>query len=150
MRFLFILLYFFFIQAHGHQFEKNDIIIKHPILKINSNSAKVGAGYFKILNNSQKEVYLLGVDSKISEKQEIHEVIEENNVFKMRPITKGLLIKPGTELIFKSQSFHIMFFKFIKVLKADQMVAAKLNFGKNLVIPIEFKVITKSDNHNHH
>ena len=150
MRYLFILLYFFLVQAYSHQFEKNNIIIKHPILKVNSNSAKIGAGYFKIFNNSQKEVYLLGVESDISEKQEIHEVIEENNIFKMRPITKGLLIKPGKELVFKSQSYHIMFFKFIKILKADQMVTAELNFNKNLVIPIEFKVLTKTDNHSHH
>ena len=150
MRYLLILLYFFLAQANGHQFEKNNIIIKNPILKVNANSAKIGAGYFKIFNNSQKEVYLLKVVSKVSEKQEIHEVIEENNVFKMRPVTKGLLIKPGTEVVFKSQSYHIMFFKFSKMLEEGQMVIAELNFDNNLVIPIEFKVITKTNNHSHH
>ena len=82
MRYLLILLYFFLAQANGHQFEKNNIIIKHPILKVSSNSAKVGAGYFKIFNNSQKN-FSLGIESKISEKQEVHEVIEDNNVFKI-------------------------------------------------------------------
>ena len=65
-------------------------------------------------------------------------------------LTKGLLIKPGKEVVFKPQSYHIMFFEFIKMLEADQMITAELNFDKNLVIPIEFKVIIKSDNHSHH
>ena len=93
MRYLLILVYFFLFHVNGHQFEKNNVIIKQPIIKVNKNSTKVGAGYFKILNNSQKRIYLLGIESKISDKQEVHEVIEDNNVFKMRPITKGLLIE---------------------------------------------------------
>ena len=108
MRYLFIIVYFFLFQAYGHQFEKDNVIIKQPIIKVNKDSTKVGAGYFKILNNSQKRIFLLGIESKISAKQEVHEVIEDNNVFKMRPIKKGLLIEPGTSVEFKHQSYHIM------------------------------------------
>ena len=88
MRYLLILVYFFLFHVNGHQFEKNNVIIKQPIIKVNKNSTKVGAGYFTILNNSQKIISLLGIVSKISDKQEVHEVIEDNNIFKMRPITK--------------------------------------------------------------
>ena len=150
MRYLIILLYFFLFQATGHQFEKNNIIIKHPILKISKNSTKVGAGYFEIFNNLEKEIYLLGIESKISNKQEIHEIIEENNIFKMRALTKGLLIKPGSSIKFKPKSYHIMFFKFNQILKSDQMVDAKLKFNDNFILPIKFKVVTNSSkSHNH-
>ena len=150
MRYLFIILYFFLFQVHSHQFEKNNIVIKHPVLKIVSNSAKIGAGYFKIINNSEKEIYLVGVNSRIAKKQEIHEVIEEKNVFKMRPIKKYLLIKPGTEIEFKPQTYHLMFFELNETFKADQMLKAKLNFNNNFFIPVEFKVVMNSSNHNHH
>ena len=43
-----------------------------------------------------------------------------------------------------------MFFKFSKMLEEGQMVIAEVNFDNNLVIPIEFKVITKTVNHSHH
>ena len=92
MRYLLILVYFFLFHINGHQFEKNNVIIKHPIIKVNKNSTKVGAGYFKILNNSHKKIFLSGIESKISAKQEVHEVIEDKNVFKMRPLTKSLLM----------------------------------------------------------
>ena len=55
MRYLLVLVYFFLFHVNGHQFEKNNVIIKQPIIKVNKNSTKVGAGYFTILNNSQKE-----------------------------------------------------------------------------------------------
>ena len=150
MRYLIILLYFFLLQANGHQFEKNNVIIKQPIIKVNKNSTKVGAGYFKILNNSKKRIFLLGIESEISAKQEVHEVIEDNNVFKMRPLTKRLLIEPGASIQFKPQSYHIMFFKFKKMLEPNQMVEARLNFDDNFFIPIKFKVITNNEKHNHH
>lgn len=150
MRYLFIILYFILFQAHSHQFEKNNIIIKHPILKIISTSSKIGAGYFKIINNSEKEIYLVGVSSRIAKKQEIHEVIEENNVFKMRLLKKNLLIKAGAKIEFKQQSYHIMFFELNETFKTDQMLKAKLNFNKDFFIPIEFKVVVNNSNHNHH
>ena len=84
MRYLLIFLYFFLAQANGHQFEKNNIIIKHPILKVNSNSAKIGLVISKYLIIHKRSLFTQSC-LKISEKQEIHEVIEENNVFKMRP-----------------------------------------------------------------
>ena len=150
MRYLLVLVYFFFFHVNGHQFEKSNVIIKQPIIKVNKNSTKVGAGYFKIFNNSQKSISLLGIESKISDKQEVHEVIEDNNVFKMRPITKGLLIEPRTSIEFKPQSYHIMFFNFNKALESNQMIEAKLNFDDDFFIPIKFKVIINHGKHNHH
>ena len=35
--------------------EKNNIVVDHPILKINSDRSKVGAGYMKIINNSTSD-----------------------------------------------------------------------------------------------
>ena len=150
MRHLLILVYFFLFQANGHQFEKNNVIIKQPIIKVNKNSTKVGAGYFTILNNSKKRISLLGIKSKISDKQEVHEVIEDNNIFKMRPITKGLLIEPKTSVEFKPESYHIMFFNFNKVLESNQMIEATLNFDDDFFIPFKFKVIINQGKHNHH
>lgn len=150
MRYLLILVYFFLFHAYGHQFEKNNVIIKQPIIKVNKNSTKVGAGYFKILNNSQKKIFLSGIESKISAKQEVHEVIEDKNVFKMRPLTKSLLIEPGNFIEFKPQSYHIMFFKFNKMLEPNQMVEATLYFDENFFIPIKFKVVENQGKHSHH
>jgi copper(I)-binding protein len=68
----------------------------------------------------------------------------------MRPLKKNLLIKPGTEIEFKPQSYHLMFFELNEPIKVDQMLKVKLNFDNNFFIPVEFKVVINSNNHNHH
>ena len=69
----------------------------------------------------------------------MHEVIEDNNIFKMRPITKGLLIEPRTSVEFKPQSYHIMFFNFNKALESNQMIEATLNFDDDFLFPLNLK-----------
>ena len=68
----------------------------------------------------------------------------------MRPLTNSLLIKPGEEIIFEPQSYHVMFYKFNIKVKPEQMIKANLNFNNNLLIPIEFKVIKNNISHKHH
>ena len=90
MRILIIFIYLFSYLVFCHEYEKNNIIVDHPILKINSDRSKVGAGYMKIINNSNSDIYFSKISSEISKKLEIHEIIEENNIYKMRPIENAL------------------------------------------------------------
>ncbi len=149
MRIYIVLLYFLLNQSFAHQYEKNGIIISHPILKMVTNDGKMGAGYFKIKNNSDNKIQLVSIVSNIAKKQEIHEVVEENNVYKMRPIKEALIVLPGKELIFKSKSYHVMFFGINKSHVNDEMLDAKMKF-KNNVINIKFKVLIGNQEHKHH
>ena len=57
----------------------------------------------------------------------------------MRPITKSLLIEPGTSIEFKPQSYHIMFFNFNKAWRTNQMVEATLYFDEIFLYPLNLK-----------
>ena len=149
MRYLFILFYLFFQQVIAHEYEKKGVEIFHPVLKIPTKNSRVGAGYFIITNNSKKKILLEGIESDVAKKTEIHEVILNNNVYKMRPVKKGIAINPGEKLEFKSKSYHVMFFDMFTENEADEMLNAKLLFNDNFKIPIEFKVIIGTTEHNH-
>ena len=133
----------------AHDYSKENIDIDHPIIKIVKLDSKVGAGYMKIINKSAKEIKLISLQSNIAQKQEIHEVILENDIYKMRPINNGILIKPEETLEFKSKSYHFMFFNFNKKLEDSEMLEANLIFDKGLKIPIKFKVVVGHNEHNH-
>ena len=150
MRYIIIFLYFFLLKLHGHQYEKDNIIIDHPILKMDSNNSKVGAGYFKIINNTANKIVLDSIHSNISEKQEIHEVILKDEVYKMRPLKKPLSILPGKEFILKSKSFHIMFYNIKQPHVADEFLKAKVLFNRNIDVEVKFKVLIGNDTHEHH
>ena len=149
MRILIFIMYFFSLLASSQEYTKNEITIYHPILKITSESSKIGAGYFKIINNSNQTIFLKEIISNISKKLEIHEVVEEANTFKMRPVKKFIAIKAREELIFKSKSYHAMFLNFTEPLKDKDMVSAELVFSNNLIIPVKFKIILGNATHKH-
>ena len=152
MRKIIFFIHLFFILnniSFAHNYSKNDINIDHPIIKVTQPDSKVGAGYMKITNKSNDEIKLFGVEANIAKTQEIHEVILENDVYKMRPINTEILIKPKDTLEFKPKSYHFMFFNFNKKLANNEMLEAKLIFDKGLVIPIKFKVIIGQNEHNH-
>ena len=150
MRYIIIFIYFFLLELHSHQYEYNDIIIDHPVLKMNSGNSKLGAGYFKIINNSKNKISLHGIESVIAEKQQIHEVILENDIYKMRPIKKPVHILSGNELKFKPKSYHVMFYNIKKSHILNEMLKAKILFNKNVEIDIEFKVLIGNEEHKHH
>ena len=74
MRLTFIIIYFFSFLANSHEYNKNEVIIDHPIIKVSSADSKIGAGYFKVINNSNEHLYLREIVASISTKIEIHEV----------------------------------------------------------------------------
>ena len=151
MRILIIIFYLFSYLVLSHEYEKNNIVVDHPILKINSDRSKVGAGYMKIINNSTSDVYFNKISTEISKRLEIHETIEENSIYKMRPVENSLLIPSGGEIIFKSKSYHVMFYDFNSTFNNNDFIDAILHFSDQLIIPIKFKVVIGSNHdHKHH
>ena len=148
-----VLFIYLFLNLNGisfaHDYSKENINVDHPIIKVVKLNSKVGAGYMKIINKSNKEIKLSGLEADIAKTQEIHEVTLENDVYKMRPINTEILIKPNETLEFKTKSYHFMFFNFNKKLENNEMLEAKLIFDKGLVIPIKFKVIVGDNEHSH-
>ena len=152
MKKIVLFIYLFFILncvSFAHDYSKNNVNVDHPIIKVVKPNSKVGAGYMKIINKSNKEIKLSSIEANIAKTQEIHEVILENDVYKMRPIKTEILIKPDETLEFKPKSYHFMFFNFNKKLEDNEMLEAKLIFDKGLVIPIKFKVIVGHNEHGH-
>ncbi len=152
MKKIILFIHLFFILNYvssAHDYSKENINIDHPIIKVVKLDSKVGAGYMKIINKSNKKIKLFSLEADIAKTQEIHEVILENDVYKIRPIKNGILIKPEDIVEFKPKSYHFMFFNFNKKLEDNEMLEAKLIFDKDLVIPIKFKVIIGHNEHNH-
>src|SRR5471032_2582463 len=62
--------------------------------------ASIGGGYMKITNTGSTPDRLVGGASEVSSRFEVHEMSMDNGVMKMRPIGKGIEIKPGETVEF--------------------------------------------------
>ena len=90
------------------------------------------------------------IRSAISENNEIHEVIDENGIYKMRPVKESIVIMPGEKLKLKPKSYHIMFINLKRNLINKEMLEARLIFNKGLKIDIMFKVVIGQDSEKNH
>ena len=149
MKRLILFIYFIVFGNLAHQFEDSNIVIKNPIIKLNYSDADIAAGYFRIENNSDSTISFMAIKSDIADIQEIHEVVLEDNIYKMRPVKSGLEINPNSSLDFKPKSYHIMFYKIKKSFLSEEMVEAKLLFNSNIIIDVEFKVVVGNSHHSH-
>ena len=150
--------------SHGHKKNKEmdrdykigKIEIEKPYTFFTPNGAKVSAGYMKIENESNKQDVLQSVSNvSFAERVEIHEMIMENQVMKMRPLKNGLTIKGDSEVYLKPSGYHIMFIGLKEPVVKGKKYKATLNFKNAGSIDIEFKAVGRGyhpdkNHHKHH
>ena len=83
----------------------DDIEVRDAWVRGTVSAQKVSGAYMTI--SAKSDVRLTGASSSIAEVTELHEMLIENDVMKMRRID-GLDIPAGTTVEFKPQGHHIM------------------------------------------
>lgn len=116
--------------------EKDDIEIQAPWIRATAPAAKVGGGYFSIINNSTQEDRLLGATSQIADRVEIHYMEMTDGIMKMRPIPEGLVIPAGQKIELAPGGYHLMLIGLKQPVKQNDTVAVALKFEKAGIINI--------------
>jgi periplasmic copper chaperone A len=142
----FILITLFSFISHSHKYETENVLVDHPWMKIMN---KNGAGYFKIQNTGTADVHLLGVVSKNVKNIELHTMVMEEGVAKMRPINGGVVIKIGDTIEFKPMSYHLMFFDIKNDYNEGEFMKAVFKFKNANDLEVKFKIDSKKSSHKH-
>jgi copper(I)-binding protein len=123
-------------QAHDNTV--GQLKISAPWARATPKGASVGGGYLTITNTGNAPDRLTGGVSAIAREVQVHEMIMENDVMKMRPVTGGLEIKPGATVTLKPGGYHIMFVGLKRGLKQGEHFEVTLEFAKAGKIDIDF------------
>ena len=149
MRYFILIFYLFVSYVSAHDYEKENIKIVHPVMKMISSESKNAAGYLEIINNSSNNIVLKKVEVNFAKITDIHEIINVDNVYKMRPLKNGLVINASEAVKLKPKSTHVMFIGLKKEHFDEEMLNARLVFTKDFFINIKFKVEISSKAHSH-
>ena len=122
------------------------MLVDHPWMKVFNNN---GAGYFKIKNIGTNDIHLLEVVSDSVDNIELHTIIMEEDVAKMRPIKGGVIIKVGESMEFKPMGNHLMFFGINKKLGEGELMEANFKFKNSKDLLVKFKMESNKSSHNH-
>ena len=141
-----LLIIFYSFTSQAHKFETDNMIVDHPWMKVfNIN----GAGYFKIKNIGKTDIELLEVVSDSVDNIEMHTIIMEDGISKMRPLNGGVIIKLGESLEFKPMGYHLMFFGINKKLEEGELMNAHFRFKNSKDLIVKFKVESNKSSHDH-
>jgi len=121
--------------------------IDDPWARATPPGAKVGAGYMKITSDAADR--LVGATSPASAKVELHVVVKEGDVMRMRQV-KAYDIPPKGGYELKPGGAHLMLVDLKAPLKEGQKVPVTLRFEKGGEVKVELQVRALASVRGHH
>ena len=103
---------------------------------------KACAVYVSIFNNTDKDFMINSVSADVSEKAEIHEIIIEKEITKMK-IMKNLLIKSKGQVFFQPGGTHLMLMGLKSQLKDGSSFSVKFTLDDGSVNEVKVMVLNK-------
>ena len=102
-------------------------------------------GYLTITNHSDKDERLIFVRAPFAAKSEIHTMINDDGVMKMRKLTDGLSVGAGQTVALAPAGLHLMFMGMTAPLTPGEMHNVTLEFASGAVVRVMGSVKKPAD-----
>lgn len=124
----------------AHEIVAGDLQIIHPHIPQPPASAKTAGGYMAIVNSGAEPDRLLGVETDIAAKAEVHESkVGEDGMGTMEPVG-ALEIPAGETVSLERGGYHVMFMGLKAKLTEGEMHKVVLVFEKAGRVEMEFMI----------
>ncbi len=125
------------------------VMIKDAYMRSSGPTAKSGAAFMMIMNNSGQDDVLVGATSDIAKRIETHTHIHgENGVMMMREVEGGFVLPDGETHMLKRGGDHLMFMGLNRALVDGEKISVTLHFEKRgdmvIEIPVDLKRMENS------
>ena len=126
--------------AIAQDYSIGTIQVGKPWSRATPKGAKVAGAYMTITNKGTAPDRLVGGSTSAASGFEVHSMVMDQGVAKMRPVDGGLEIKPGETVELKPGSFPVMLTGLKQPLEKGQKVKGTLEFEKAGKVDIEYTV----------
>lgn len=116
------------------------LTIEQPWSRATPGGAKVGGGYVRITNTGAESDRLIGGSFPGASRVEVHEMLLDGDIMRMKQVQGGLEIKPGATVELKPGAGHLMFMDLKEPLKEGQSLKGTLVFEKAGTVEVEYTV----------
>jgi copper(I)-binding protein len=125
--------------AMATDYEAGSLAISGPWSRATPKGAQSAIGYMTIKNNGITPDRLIGGSIDVAETFELHSMVMENGIAKMRELN-GVEIKPGQTIEFKPGGSHVMFVNLKHPLSKGEHIKGTLIFEHAGKAQIEYSV----------
>ena len=123
----------------AHEFKLGELHIDHPWARASIGQVKNGAAYVTLSNHSQELDSLIAAASPVAKRVELHTVLMEDGVMKMREVA-GIEVTPGEPTLLKPGGLHIMLMGLTAPLVEGESFPLTLTFEKAGSVEVQVKV----------
>ncbi|XDZ66297.1 copper chaperone PCu(A)C [Alphaproteobacteria bacterium LSUCC0684] len=109
--------------------------------------ANVTAAYVTITNTGSQAEYLLGAETEIARRVEIHRMEMSGDVMRMRPLGEPLEIKPGETVTLEAGGLHLMLMDLTQRKKKGETAPLSLVFEHAGKIRLNAPVVAMGHGH---
>ena len=102
-------------------------------------------GYVTITNNGDSDDRLVAASAGFAKRVEIHEMIHDNGVMKMRERDGGIEIPAGNTVMLKPGGLHMMFMGLAETMVPGEMREITLEFASGHKITVPAMVLKPTD-----
>jgi periplasmic copper chaperone A len=126
--------------ALAHGLTVGDLEIIHPHIPQPAASAKAAGGFMAITNNGTEPERLIGIETGIAMKSDVHESKVDANGLGTMTAVDAVEIAPGATVNLEHGGYHIMFMGLTGPLTEGEMHKATLIFERAGRVEIEFMI----------
>lgn len=123
-----------------HSRPDGSVTVHDPWVRATVTGVMVSAGYARIENGTGDAVRLIGAETPVAGRVELHNVTMENDVMRMRPLADGLDIPAGQSVELRPGSYHMMLLELRRPLRSGERVPITLRFARGEPQRVEFTV----------
>jgi periplasmic copper chaperone A len=126
--------------AAAENYTAGSLEIDNPWMRATPRGADVASAYLTIVNKGTEAERLIGGTLTGVSRFEVHRMVVEGGVAKMRPVEGGLEIKPGQSLALTPGALHVMLIGLKQPFQQGQHIKGTLMFEKAGKVDVEFTV----------
>jgi periplasmic copper chaperone A len=123
------------------EYKIGSLQIANPWSRAAPKGATTASAYLKITNTGTAPDRLVGGSWPTAGRLEIHQMVEDNGVMKMRLLKDGIEIKPGETVEFKPGVLHLMLVALKQPIQKGDRVKGTLTFEKAGSIEVEYPAL---------
>ena len=129
--------------ASAHDYQVGELQIEHPWSRAMPPVAPAAAAYFVVHNRGGEADRLLGVQTPVAGKAELHEHVHADGVMKMQQV-QDVVVPAGGSVRFEPMGYHVMLFNVQQQAKDGERFPLTLTFDKAGAIEVEVAVQTEA------
>ena len=123
-----------------------DVTVAHPWARATAEHAETGAAYATLTAGTADR--LTGASTPVAAMVQVHEVIQDNGIMRMREVAGGLALEPGKPVTLAPGGYHLMLLGLKQQLKPGESFPLTLTFAREP--PVTVNVMVNAAGHMMH